>query len=112
LWGRPVELILKAISKLTPRKIKIVTVGEMAGTTITIPSAILRSTKVELLGSGIGSLSKETELADYMQNQLAAIFTMSVEGKLLMDLDTYPLSDIETIWSQAEAPGKRNVITI
>lgn len=111
LWGHPVTLLLTAIKSLPPRKIKIVTVGEMAGKTIEVPSALLRSTKAELSGSGIGSLSKE-ELAAYMQDELPAIFSMAAEGKIVMDINTHPLKDIETVWGTNEAPGTRNVILI
>jgi len=109
LWGHPVELILHAINGLPPHKITMVTVGEMAGSTINLPSGILRSRMVQLLGSGIGSLSKK-DIADYLQTELPAIFSLAAQGKLVMEVATFPLSEIESVWSRDETSGKRNVI--
>jgi NADPH:quinone reductase-like Zn-dependent oxidoreductase len=58
LWGHPAELILQALKgkgDFTPR-VRFVAVGSMAGENITLPSGTLRSSDIELLGSGIGSL--------------------------------------------------------
>ncbi|MNK06580.1 alcohol dehydrogenase [compost metagenome] len=111
LWGHPMELILQAFKSLPPRKIKIITVGEMAGTNISLPSGTLRSTQIELLGSGIGSLSMN-EIATYMKKILPSIFELAANGKLVIDIELAKLSDIETIWTKQEQPGKRFVITI
>jgi NADPH:quinone reductase-like Zn-dependent oxidoreductase len=111
LWGHPMELILRTLKDFTPRQIKIVTVGEMAGAQINIPSGLLRSTKIELLGSGIGSISRE-ELAEYMKDTLPAILRLAAEGLLTMDIETVPLADIESTWTKPETPGSRFVITM
>jgi len=109
LWGHPVELILTAIKSLPPHPVKIVTVGEMAGSTINLPSSILRSTQIELLGSGIGSLSMQ-DIAKYLKTELPAIFELVVDGKLTMDIEVTDLKDIETSWAKTEQSGKRIVV--
>lgn len=111
LWGHPMELILQAFKSSPPRKIKIVTVGEMAGTNISLPSGTLRSTQIELLGSGIGSLSMN-EIATYMKEILPSVFELAANGKLIIDIELAKLKDIETIWTKQEQPGKRFVVTI
>lgn len=111
LWGHPMELILQAFKSLPPRKIKIITVGEMAGTNISLPSGTLRSTQIELLGSGIGSLSMN-EIATYMKEILPSVFELAANGKLIIDIELAKLKDIETIWTKQEQPGKRFVVTI
>lgn len=111
LWGHPMELILQAFKSLPPRKIKIVTVGEMAGTNISLPSGTLRSTQIELLGSGIGSLSMN-EIATYMKEILPSVFELAANGKLIIDIELAKLKDIETVWTKQEQPGKRFVVTI
>lgn len=109
LWGHPVELILTAIKSLPPHPLKIVTVGEMAGSTVNLTSGILRSTQIELLGSGIGSLSMQ-DIAKYLKTELPAIFKLVVDGKLKMDIEITDLKDIETSWAKTEQPGKSIVV--
>jgi NADPH:quinone reductase-like Zn-dependent oxidoreductase len=111
LWGNPTELLLRALKDLPPRKIKIVTIGEMAGPTIDLPSGILRSTMIELIGSGIGSISRE-ELAEYMSGSLPTLFRLAAEGRLRTAFETGDLKDIESLWEKASAPGTRMVIRI
>ena len=111
LWGHPTELILKAVKQTTPRKMKIVVIGEMAGSDIALPSAILRSTQIELLGSGIGSVTMP-ELGHYMKTTLPEMFKLVADGMLRSEIETIPLEDIEHAWVKETAPGKRLVITI
>lgn len=111
LWGHPVELILQAFKSLPPRRIKLVTVGEMAGSTISLASGTLRSTQIELLGSGIGSITP-SEMTSYMKDVLPTIFKLAASGELVIDIETVPLSDIESIWNKQEQPGKRFVTLI
>ncbi|WP_306350179.1 quinone oxidoreductase family protein [Flavobacterium sp. '19STA2R22 D10 B1'] len=111
LWGHPMELILTAFKNTTPRKIKIVTVGEMAGATISLTSSQLRSMPIELLGSGIGSISRET-FAIYMKDILPSLFQLVADGILKIDIETVELKDIEMVWSKNDLPGKRTVVRI
>jgi NADPH:quinone reductase-like Zn-dependent oxidoreductase len=111
LWGHPVELILQAFKSLPPRKLIIATVGEMAGTNIILPSAILRSTQVEFIGSGIGSIPY-SDIHKYMAEVLPEVFELAAKGKVKIDLEITELKDVETVWSQNEKPGSRIVIKI
>lgn len=111
LWGSPAELILKACYAASTKELKFVTVGEMAGATINLPSAILRSRKIELLGSGIGSISF-AEVKHYFSEELRQAYTWAAEGKLIMPLEIVNLADIETIWQLPEKKGTRNVVLL
>ncbi len=111
LWGRPMELLLTAFKKAPPRRIRVVTVGEMAGPSFSLPSGLLRSTKIELLGSGIGSISRE-EIDQYMKSELPRLFGLAAAGQIKMDIETARLEDIEAAWQQEVAAGKRLVITL
>ena len=56
LWGQSAECLLTAGSKAgTGAPISFIQIGT-AGGTITLPGAILRSTPIELIGSGLGSV--------------------------------------------------------
>ena len=111
LWGHPVELIFTAFKTLPPRKIKIVTIGEMAGATINLASGILRSTQMEIIGSGIGAISMP-DINAYIKNVLPEMFQLAADGKLKFDMETAALKDVESAWQKDAAAGKRMVIKI
>lgn len=115
LWGRPVELLLevfksKGVNKFTPT-VRIVTVGEMAGPEIRLGSGILRSSAIELLGSGIGSLAQD-DMRRYTTEVLPEMFHLAAEGKLRIDTVTVPLKDIESAWIREIPSTKRLVVMI
>ena len=61
LWGAPAESVLAAISQKglahESRRIRFVQIGNSAGPKISLAGATLRSSGLELLGSGFGSAS-------------------------------------------------------
>lgn len=115
LWGKPAELLLGALAghdlNATADHItRYVQVGEMAGSAINLPAAILRSTAIELTGSGGGSISKEV-IGKIQTEILPEVFKLAAEGKLSIDILAIPLKDVAEAWQQ-EAQGKRVVITM
>lgn len=115
LWGHPMELIIRSLGSsglhtFTP-VVRIVTVGEMAGPTINLPSSILRSSAIELMGSGIGSLS-QAAMREYTTVLLPELFQLAAEGKLILETETASLKDTEAVWNRETAPGARLVITM
>jgi NADPH:quinone reductase-like Zn-dependent oxidoreductase len=112
LWGHPMELILTVLrnSKLLHHT-KIVTIGEMAGPVITLSADILRSKSVEIIGSGIGSLTPQ-DINDYMKNCLPAMYQLAAEGGLKLDIETFSLKDISNAWVKASNSGKRIVVKV
>ena len=115
LWGHPVELIITAlkgggIHAFTP-VVKIVTVGSMAGENIQLPSSVLRSSAIEILGSGIGSISKDA-MAKFSNEVLPDMFELAANGALKIDTEVVQLKDIEASWHKETAPGKRMVVTM
>ena len=112
LWGHPMELILSAIKTTTNhQRTRIVAIGEMADTTINLESGLLRSRDIEFIGSGIGSLSMQT-LVEYMQHTMPEMLQLAAAGKLFIETETMPLSDVAQAWQQAARSSKRMVITI
>ncbi|MGF7037741.1 hypothetical protein [Mucilaginibacter lappiensis] len=81
----------------------------MAGSTIQLPGVVLRSTGLELYGSGGGSMSKDA-MASLFTEIVPAIFRLAVEGKLIIDTEVVPLSAIATAWERAGGDGKRMVV--
>ncbi|WP_413512252.1 quinone oxidoreductase family protein [Myroides odoratus] len=115
LWGKPFQAILNAfksadINHLTST-VKIVTAGDMAGKEIQLTSAILRSTDIQLMGSGFGSLTKE-ELIVFNKVILPEMFLLAARGKLHIQTEIHPLADIEKVWNKTIDRGLRLVIKI
>ncbi len=115
LWGNPMELNLKAlkgggVNNFT-HQVRIVTVGDMAGEVINLPSGILRSSAIEILGSGLGSLSRD-DFSIFNTQILPEMFQLAAERKIVMDVKTESLENIERVWSETGEKGRRVVITI
>ena len=105
LWGAPAEAALAAIgqkglSHAAPR-IRFIQIGQSAGASITLAGATLRSSGVELLGSGFGSASMKqifAALAEFFEQAAKAPFTTKVQAM--------PLRDVETLWNAPERSGR------
>jgi NADPH:quinone reductase-like Zn-dependent oxidoreductase len=113
LWGHPAELILAALQGdggLTG-KLRYVTVGAMAGDKIQLSSGTLRSSDIEIIGSGLGSLPAD-DLKKLFTELLPEMFALAAGGKLVTDIVTVDLKDIETAWNTEIPGGKRLVIMI
>jgi NADPH:quinone reductase-like Zn-dependent oxidoreductase len=107
LWGQPAERLLEAISQKGLRKaasrIRFVQIGESAGKTISLTAATLRSSGLELLGSGFGSAS-----LDQILQSLAEFFQAAATKPFHFDTKAAPLRDVEALWNEA-GDGRRLV---
>jgi NADPH:quinone reductase-like Zn-dependent oxidoreductase len=115
LWGNPVKLIINAfkgsgVNHFSTR-LRIVSVGSEAGKDIILESDTIRSSAIEILGSGIGSLSQD-DLKKFGSEVLPEMFMLSAAGKLKIQTETADLKDIESAWLKKIDPGKRLVIKI
>jgi NADPH:quinone reductase-like Zn-dependent oxidoreductase len=101
LWGRPAELVLQAISQKGLRKagarIRFIQIGESAAKTISLPAATLRSSGLELLGSGFGSAS-----LDQIRQALGEFFLVAAKEPFQFHTKAAPLRDVESLWNNAE----------
>jgi NADPH:quinone reductase-like Zn-dependent oxidoreductase len=100
LWGQPAERVLEAISQKGLRKaaarIRFIQIGDSAGKTIALPAATLRSSGLELLGSGFGSAS-----LDQLRVALAEFFQVAAKQPFHFDTKAVSLRDVETLWNNA-----------
>ena len=107
LWGAPTEALLAALTRaefaVAGSEMRLVAVGESAGPTLTLPSAVLRSAPVTIMGTaGIPSWDVLTDAFQQVMNHAAS-------GKLRIDTERVPLSAIEVAWEHS-APGRRLVV--
>jgi NADPH:quinone reductase-like Zn-dependent oxidoreductase len=107
LWGRPTELLLRALvpSELTMAKpTRVIQVGEAAGPTLTLAAESLRTSGVELYGVAKG-LDQTTMMEAYQQ-----VVQWAQAGTLTFDLERVPLSQIQTAWQRTDLRGRRLVV--
>jgi NADPH:quinone reductase-like Zn-dependent oxidoreductase len=98
LWGLPAERVLEAISQKGLRKasskIRFIQIGESAGKAISLAAATLRSSGLELLGSGFGSAS-----LNQIRVALAEFFQVAAKQPFQFHTKTAPLRDVEALWN-------------
>ena len=101
LWGPPAECVLEAISQRGLRqaasRVRFVQIGASAGGTINLRAASLRSSGLELLGSGFGSAS-----LNQLRAAIEEFFKAAVTEPFEFNVKTAPLSDIEALWNRPE----------
>jgi hypothetical protein len=83
----------------------------MAGEEIRLSSGTLRSSAIEILGSGFGSIPAEA-MEKLPSEILPEMFGLAADGKLKIETVTMPLKDIEAAWNAEIPAGKRLVIAM
>jgi NADPH2:quinone reductase len=110
LWGPTTEALLAAIARgdLKPAssRVRLVEVGESAGPTISLAAAVLRSSRLEILGAGSGNAVATPEIWIEAIRQLMSNIGC---GTLRIDTERVPLCEVENAWHQ-EQHGRRAVI--
>jgi NADPH2:quinone reductase len=87
-------------------RMRLVEVGESAGPAISLPAAVLRSTKLEILGSGSGAVPPLNVIVDSYHQLMAR----AASGELRIDTERVPLADIEDAWQRQNLQGRRLVV--
>jgi NADPH:quinone reductase-like Zn-dependent oxidoreductase len=108
LWGQPTAGAMLAIvtHRTEPgRPLTWIEVGSVAGSAAAIPSAALRAARLQIVGSGQGSVLTGDIVAELPD--LAAEIT---RGTFQIDALTVPLTDVETAWKDTDG-SDRIVIT-
>ena len=108
LWGHSAELLLPILAKYTPgdKPVRYVQVGSLAGADIGLNGAVLRAAPLQLMGSGIGSLSMPQLLAATGEMLQAA-----VPGHFTIATTPLPLRDVAAAWPRDNSQ-KRTVFTL
>jgi NADPH:quinone reductase-like Zn-dependent oxidoreductase len=110
LWGPSAAALLGAVQGHggmggEPR-IRFVQIGSISGNEITLKAELLRSSGLELMGSGLGSLS-----AAAIIESLKKMYEVAASTGLKIDTEVVPLAEVESAWTRAES-GRRMVFTI
>jgi len=108
LWGNSAERLLIAGAKAGAEgvPIRFVQVGSVSGADITLPSAVLRSSAIELMGSGIGSISLER-----LVKAVGGLLQATLPGGFKIVANPVPLSEVEQAWPKDDST-RRTVFTV
>jgi len=107
LWGASARAILLALAKtIDDHAVRFVQVGSAGGEgSIDLPAAVLRSSAINLMGSGVGSVSREA-----LVRSIGKVFEAVGPAGLVVDTRVVPLSEVEEVWETAG--GKPRVVFV
>jgi NADPH:quinone reductase-like Zn-dependent oxidoreductase len=109
LWGQPTAAAMVAVVTGRADRGKPLTwieIGSVAGSTAPVPSAALRAARLQIVGSGQGSVSTREILAE-----LPALAREITEGTFGIDARPAPLFEVEQAWADAARTTQRIVLT-
>jgi NADPH:quinone reductase-like Zn-dependent oxidoreductase len=103
LWGKSAESLLIAGAEAGKEgvPIRFIQVGSSSGPNIELPSAVLRSSAICLMGSGLNSVPL-TKLLEAIDGLLKA----TVPGKLKIATHAVPLSEVGQAWNLDDNKGR------
>jgi NADPH2:quinone reductase len=105
VWGPPAEATFEAIAMKglshASRRIRYLQIGSMAGTKISLDASVLRSSGLELLGSGFGSVSLED-----LAGSIHEFFAEAASKPFEIGVRTFPLRDVASAWNQPEGSDR------
>jgi NADPH:quinone reductase-like Zn-dependent oxidoreductase len=108
LWGKPAADALRAIIPARSddgQQLTWLQIGSVAGTTSPIPSAALRAARLQIVGSGQGSVSPRAILTE-----LPALAQEITRGTFQVNARAVPLADAEQAWTDAATSSQRIVL--
>ncbi len=98
LWGAPAEAFMAAAigygsAEAAPR-IRFVNIGSLSGASLALPAGAVRSSGIEIVGSGLGSLATEA-----LMRSVSALMRVVDNAQLRIAAEAVPLTDVASAWS-------------
>jgi NADPH:quinone reductase-like Zn-dependent oxidoreductase len=97
LWGQPAESVLQAIAqkglRIAAPRVRYIQIGSMAGASVGLDAAVLRSSGLELLGSGFGSAS-----LDQICAAIGELFQAAASKPFQFNVKAAALKDVAALW--------------
>jgi len=109
VWGETTAQVMASVITARADRARPLTwieIGSVAGPTAPIPSAALRASRLQLMGSGIGSVPGR-DIVD----ELPALVKEIVRGTFRIDARAMPLAAVEQAWAEAAHTSERIVLT-
>jgi NADPH:quinone reductase-like Zn-dependent oxidoreductase len=109
VWGPVAETAFGALGRRglgeDTADIRYVQIGSLAGAEAAVPSALLRSRKLTISGSGAGSVP-----AAEIRAQLPRYLGLIADGSVQVPFRTFPLSGVAAAWITSAESGPRVVL--
>lgn len=108
LWGEPAAAAMVALVTARPdrgRPLTWIQIGSVAGSACPVPSAALRAARLQIVGSGIGSVPGRD-----WQEELPQLVEAVTHGAFDVRAKVVPLSRVERAWSESPSGGERIVL--
>jgi NADPH:quinone reductase-like Zn-dependent oxidoreductase len=109
VWGPVAETAFAALGRRGLREdtadIRYVQIGALAGPEAAVPSALLRSRKLTISGSGAGSVP-----AAEIKAQIPRYLRLIADGSVQVPFRTFPLSEVAEAWTTSAGSGPRVVL--
>jgi NADPH:quinone reductase-like Zn-dependent oxidoreductase len=109
VWGPVAETAFRALGRQglseDTADISYVHIGALAGAEAAVPSALLRSRKLTISGSGAGSVP-----AAQIKAEIPAYIQLIADGSVQVPFRTFPLSDVAAAWAASAESGPRVVL--
>ena len=108
LWGESAEHLLAAAAKMNKdaKPIRFIQIGSSGGPNIALPATAIRSSGLELIGCGMGSIP-----FDRMLSTIAQVFAATVPHGLAIKPKILPLEKIEGNWAITTTATRTVVVT-
>ena len=109
LWGQPAADALRAIIPARAddgQQLTWLQIGSVAGPASPIPSAALRAARLQIVGSGQGSVSTRAILTE-----LPTLADAITQGTFQVNARAVPLAAVEQAWAYAATRTQRMVLT-
>ncbi len=108
LWGHPTEVLIQTLvpSELgfAPKRVRLVQIGDKAGTTISLSADAIRTSGLEIIGASAGISP------DAIAEGTNQVWDWIKAHQLQMDIEQAPLRDIESVWKRTDFQGRRIVV--
>lgn len=109
VWGEVAARVLERVVRSRADRSQELTwieIGSMAGSSSPIPAELLRAARLQIIGSGIGSVPGRE-----IVKELPALVKEIARGTLRIDAKAVPLREVEHAWREAESSTERIVLT-
>jgi NADPH:quinone reductase-like Zn-dependent oxidoreductase len=109
VWGPVAETAFGALSGQPfaedAPETRYVQIGALGGAEAAVPSALLRSRRLTISGSGAGSVPAAT-----IRAEIPRYLELIADGSVQVPYRTFPLSDVAAAWTQSAESGPRVVL--
>jgi NADPH:quinone reductase-like Zn-dependent oxidoreductase len=108
LWGATAERLLAAAAKMNKNAapIRFIQIGSSGGADISLPATVIRSSGLELIGCGMGSIPFDRSLT-----AIGQVFAATVKHGLKIEPKILPLAKIEGNWAIATTATRTVFVT-